>query len=137
MENRFRLVILTPYGIYFDGQVDFLEVHSEDYNLGILPNHAPLISTIDICKGVIRIDKHETIYAIGGGVINVKGNNVVTLIVNSIERSDEINIERAKESLRRAEERLSRAKDDEAIDVSRAKTALLRASNRLKIGSKG
>ena len=136
MAERFHLVILTPYGIYFDGQVDFLEVHSEDYNLGILPNHAPLVSTVDICKGVIRMDRTECVYAIGGGVINVKGHNEVTLILNSIERSDEINVERAKESLKRAEDRLSRSKDDEAIDISRAKAALLRASNRIKISSK-
>ena len=135
-DNKFRLVILIPYGIYFDGLVSFLEVHSEKYNLGILPNHAPLISTVEICKGVIRMDRSECVYAIGGGVINVKGNNVVNLIVNSIERSDEINVERAKESLKRAQERLDRSAKDEAIDVSRAKAALLRASNRIKISSK-
>lgn len=134
-DTTFHLLVLTPYGRYFDGDVAFLEVHSEKYNLGILPNHAPLISTLTISKMEIRAMGQSMVYAIGGGVINVEKNSV-TLILNSLEREDEIDINRALEAKKRAEERLKESIKNDAIDVNRAKLALMRATNRLNIGSK-
>lgn len=134
--DTFRLIIYTPYGAYLDQQATFLEVHSDDFNLGILPHHAPLISTVAISEMVVRnVRGNEEEYAVGGGVIRVE-NNVVTLLLNSIERQDEINLLRAEESKKRAENRLEESVNDDAIDVSRAKAALLRAANRIKVKSK-
>ncbi len=132
MNKNIHLIILTPYGRYFEGDVDFLEVHSEKYNLGILPNHAPLISTLAISKMVIRMGREETTYAIGGGIINIEKDKT-TLILNSVEKADEIDIKRAQEAKERAENRLSQK--DETIDIARAQAALNRALNRLKVGS--
>ena len=135
MSEKIQLTILTPYGPYFDGQVDFLEVHSEEYNLGILPHHAPLISTVAVSKLMIRNDGKEKHYAVGGGVVRIEKDKV-TLILNSIERADEIDVDRAKEAKLRAEKRLEEAIKNEAIDVNRAKLALLRATNRLSVSAK-
>ena len=135
MQDTLHVVILTPFGRYFEGEADFLEVFSEKYSLGILPNHAPLISTVDICRMVIRKGKEEMIYATSGGVINIDKDKV-TLILNSIERDDEIDVERAKQAKQRAEDRLKNLIKDDTLDVNRAKLALLRATNRLDICSK-
>lgn len=132
--ETFKLTILTPYGHYYEGNVEFLEVHSKDYNLGILPHHAPIISTLEIGKMILR-DAHEQYeYAIGGGIINVNKEQV-TLILDSIERSDEIDVERAKEAKKRAEDRLNK-NDDDQVDINRAKLALIKAINRINVGSK-
>ena len=131
MAKEFHLSVLTPYGRYFDGNVTFLNVRSEKYNLGIYAEHAPLISTVDICKATIRTNNSEYNYAVGGGIIKIE-NGQVTLILNSIERADEIDKDRAREAKKRAEERLSSAKENE-IDINRAKLALLRALNRLNV----
>ena len=128
-----HLVILTPYGRYFEGDVEFLEVHSEKYNLGILPNHAPLISTLTISKMVIKAFGTTSTYAIGGGVINIEKDKT-TLILDSVERSDEIDLQRAQEAKKRAEERIA-VVNKNALDISRAKLALLRALNRINVGS--
>ena len=135
MEKTFHLNILTPYGHYFEGDVEFLEVRSEKYSLGILPGHAPLISTLAIGKMTTRMRGKTEIYAIGGGVINVEKEKV-TLILDSIESRDEIDLERAKEAKKWAEERLNNKEDDDAMDIKRAKLALLKAINRIDIGSK-
>lgn len=134
-DNVFTLEILTPYGQYYLGEVEFLEVHSEDYNLGILPKHAPLISTLTISKMVMKVNGESRIFAIGGGVITVEKEKT-TLILNSIESQDEIDLERAKLAKERAEKRLESASTNNAVDVNRAKLALLRAINRINIGSK-
>lgn len=135
MENTFNLNILTPYGHYFEGPVEFLEVRSDKYNLGIYPGHAPLVSTLVIGKMTLRMKGRNEIYAIGGGIINIEKEKV-TLILDSIESRDEIDLERAKEAKKRAEERLKNIKNDEVIDINRAKIALLKAINRIDIGSK-
>ena len=135
MEKTFHLNILTPYGHYFEGEVEFLEVRSEKYNLGILPGHAPLISTLEVGKMILRSHGENEIYAIGGGIINVEKEKV-TLVLDSIESRDEIDLDRAKEAKKRAEERLNISKEDDAIDVNRAKLALLKAINRINIISK-
>lgn len=135
MAEKFKLVILTPYGRYFEGDVDFISVNSEKYSLGILPHHSPLISTLSVCKLTIRINDKDNYYAIGGGVINVEIEKT-TLILNSIEKDSEIDLDRAKESKKRAEERLNSPKNGDEIDIARAKLSLLRAINRINIGSK-
>ena len=71
---------------------------------------------------------------VGGGVIRVEKDKV-TLILDSIESADEIDVARAQEAKKRAEERLSEAIKNDAIDVSRAKVALLKAINRINIGT--
>lgn len=134
-EKTFHLSILTPYGHYFDGEVEFLEVRSDKYNLGILPNHSPIVTTVAICKMRMKIRGEFSTYAVGGGVLNVTKEKT-TLILDSIERSDEIDIERAKEAKKRAEDRLSLDAKENAIDVNRAKIALLKAINRIDVGSK-
>ena len=133
MNNTFHLIIISPYGKYFEGEVEFLEVHSEKYSLGILPGHAPLISTLVVSKMTIKMHDESFNYAIGGGAINVEKEKV-TLLLDSIEREDEIDLARAEEAKRRAEERL-KIKDD-SIDINRAKLSLFRALNRIKIASK-
>jgi len=133
-DSKIKLLILTPYGRYFEGEVDFLGVRSSNYTLGILPNHSPLVSTLIISKMIIKMGGEEYSYAIGGGVINIDKEKT-TLILDSCERSDEIDLDRAKEAKIRAEERLERAKKDETIDVARAQVALLRAINRIDVGS--
>ncbi len=136
MANKtFHLTILTPYGRYFDAEVEFLEVHSEKYNLGILPGHAPLVSTVAISKMIIKTFNNTLVYAVGGGIINVSKEKT-TLVLDSIERSDEIDIARAIEAKKRAEERLKNIAQEEAIDINRAKLSLLKAINRIEIGSK-
>ena len=134
-EQTFHLSILTPYGHYFDGEVEFLEVHSDKYNLGILPGHAPLISTVTISKMIIKAHGKSMTYAVGGGVITVSKEKT-TLVLDSCERADEIDIERAKEAKQRAEERLNGQANENAVDVNRAKIALMKAINRIEVGSK-
>ena len=127
--KTFLLQIYTPYGKYFDRYVDELVIQTEEYVLGILPNHAPLIAKVKTSKMEIVQNGERKIYANGEGLINVKKDGVV-LILESIESKNEIDIDRAKDAKRRAEERL---KEPLNIDVERATRALIRANNRIGV----
>lgn len=128
--EEFRLVILTPYGKYLDTEVSFLEVRNDKYSLGITKSHAPIISTVGIEPIKIRMKGSEFIYACGGGIINIDKEKV-TLVINSIERSDEIDLDRALQAKKRAEDRLN--SKTEEIDTARAQASLARALQRIHI----
>lgn len=127
--KKLNLEILTPFGNYFSGSVDALLFHSEDFYSEILPSHSPLISSVSISKLTIKNDGHFSIFAISGGVIRVQKDKT-TLLVNSIESKDEIDIERAHKAKARAEKLL---KNKAEIDVIRAELALKRALNRINV----
>ena len=128
-----NLEILTPFGIYLKDKVDLINIPSSKSVLGILPNHAPLVA--DILLGSIEIisNNKREYYATTGGVIYVKKDKVV-LLVDTIEKGDEIDLARAIASKNRAEDRLSSS--DANIDIKRARASLARAINRIKIKEK-
>ena len=127
--KTFLLEIYTPYGKYFDRYVDELVVQTEEYVLGILPNHSPLVAKVKTSKMEIIQNGQKKCYAIGEGLLNVKKESVV-LLVASIESKDEIDIDRAREAKKRAEERLGEPLN---IDIERATRALIRANNRIEV----
>ena len=127
--STFLLEILTPYGKYFSRYVEEIVVQTEDYTLGILPNHAPLVAKVKVSKLEIVQNGDRKCYAIGEGLINVTKDNV-TLLLESIEGKEDIDISRAKDAKKRAEERLATLVN---IDIERAQRALNRANNRISV----
>lgn len=124
----FKLVIVTPKGLYFEQEVESLSVKLTTGYRTILAHHAPLIGALDYAPMHLVQEGKTTFYALHGGAIHVHKDGV-TLIVNAIEREDEIDLERAKRAKERAENRL-KSKDDN-VDVKRAQLALYRALCRI------
>ena len=127
---KLKLKIITLDGIYFDGEVDLLNVYTASGDVSILANHIPLISSIKISHMYIKNGNDKTYYAIAGGTLFVDEQGA-KIITNAIERSDEIDFDRADKSRQRAEQRLSLNNDD--IDYQRAQVSLQRAINRLTL----
>ena len=132
--KKFKLDIYTPYSHYLSDEVDYLSVSSENYKLGILADHAELISTVVICEIEIEKDGARNHYATSGGMIKVK-NNQVDLILQTIESADEIDLSRAQAAKERAERRLA-DNTIETLAQTRARLALARANNRINIKNK-
>lgn len=131
MNKIFKVDILTPYGKYLSTNAEYLSVLTPKGVDGILPGHAELITTVDICKLTIKIGNEQLDFAIGGGLMHIKEGTHVVLLLKSIERSDEIDLDRATQAKQRAEERLSSHSDE--IDILRAKASLARALNRISV----
>ena len=129
--KNFTLDIFTPFSHYYSDEVENLQVCSEEYMLGILPNHAPLISTVTISELVITKNGVKESYATSGGVIKVE-NNKVELFLQSIESVDEIDLDRAIAAKDRALKRLA-TPDLETIKITASQLALARAENRIKL----
>ncbi|MBO4682572.1 MAG: ATP synthase F1 subunit epsilon [Bacilli bacterium] len=111
--------------------VTYLRVRNDDAVLGILPGHAPIITTVSISEMMIKDENgKETLFAVGGGLLSIK-DNVATLMVNSIESQDEIDFSRAEAAKERAMHRLEEKLEN--LDVERAQLALLRATVRISL----
>ncbi|MCK4404560.1 MAG: ATP synthase F1 subunit epsilon [candidate division Zixibacteria bacterium] len=124
----YLLTIVTPEKIFYEGDVVSLIAPGSEGYLGVLTDHAPLITALVPGKLTVKDEKNqELILAIGGGFMEVFKNHV-TILAHSIEFINDIDYERAKRALERARQRL-RSKEKE-IDIPRALTSLHRAENR-------
>jgi F-type H+-transporting ATPase subunit epsilon len=124
----FTVRIVTPRGLYREFNTSILNVVSTEGQLGILRNHMPLVAilTISMLSTVEEDGRHR--YAISGGTLYFK-DNVATIMTDAVERSDEIDIERAQRAKQRAEERIKTVAEEQ--DLMRAQIALQRALNRI------
>jgi len=129
-----NLEIITPEKVVYEDTVDMITVPGTKGSFQVLKDHAPLMSTIDI--GIISLlkDNETNHFTSDDGTIEVL-NNKVLILVDSFEKINEIDVERAERAKQRAEERLTK-KHEEEIDVVRAEAALKRAINRISVTSK-
>ncbi|HZK54600.1 MAG TPA: F0F1 ATP synthase subunit epsilon [Desulfosporosinus sp.] len=128
MAGTFSLRIVAPVGNVLKEDVEFVILPGGSGELGILPNHAPLIAGLDV--GVIRYTLNSTIkrVAITGGFAEVIENSA-TVLADTAELSDEIDLSRAVEAKERATKRLGVHSSE--IDLKRAEYALRRAETRI------
>lgn len=129
MAGTFNFNVVAPDGQVLNKDIEFVVVPGENGELGILPNHAPLIAGLGI--GVVRYTEGGKVkkLAISGGFMEVV-NNKVTVIANTAETAEKIDLERAQAAKDRADRRMKERQPD--TDIARAEVALKRAIARIK-----
>ncbi|TAK34277.1 MAG: F0F1 ATP synthase subunit epsilon [Chloroflexota bacterium] len=130
---KLNLDIVTAERVVFSQEVDSVVAPGVEGELGILPRHAPLLTALKLGELRIKTGGEEIQMAIGGGFLEVMPDKVVVL-ADSAERADEIDVARAQEAKRRAEQRLQEKTTD--IDLARAESAMARALLRLKVAER-
>lgn len=134
--STFLLEIVTPERKVYAEQANMIIVKGVEGELGILPNHIPLVTPLRIAPITVkRQGSKDVVIAVNGGFMEVRKDKVV-ILAESAELPEQINVDRAKASKERAQKRLSQAKQDN-VDFKRAELALQRALNRIDVsGSK-
>jgi len=128
-----KLDIVTAERLVYSDEVDILVAPGIDGELGILPHHVPLMTVLKAGEMRARKGGDEIFWAISGGFLEVRPDRIIVL-ADTAERDDEIDLARAEEAKRRAEERLKERTI--TIDASRAEAALQRSLARLKVGQR-
>ena len=102
---KIQLDVVTPQKLAYSEQVDLIEGPAIDGLIGILPDHAPLVTAMQI--GVVRVvkDGEESQIAISEGFMEVQPERI-NLVVRTAELPEEIDIERAESAKERAKERI-------------------------------
>lgn len=128
--------IVTPDGIVYDHHATMVIVKALDGQLGIMPNHEPIIAPLQIDEvRVKRVDNpgHEDAIAVNGGFMEMF-NNVASIVADSAERERDIDVSRAQLAEQRAEEQIKTAKAKHDADgLARAQIKLRRAVNRINV----
>lgn len=132
---NFKLRVVTPDRIFYDGEASFLSVRTTSGDVGILANHSRYVTPLVIGTLKIRTDEGDRFAAIAGGFLKT-GDNTATIVTSACEWADEIDVERAQQAADRAKERLQQeqSKREQDIEEIKLKTALNRISvaNKLK-----
>jgi len=132
MTSKLILEIVTPHGQILSEEVDEVSAAGSEGDFGVLAGHVPFMTTLKI--GILSYKKgNETTYVfVNSGYAEVTADKVIVL-ADSAEKSAEIDVERAKAAMKRAEDRL---KKTEEIDFARATASLERATIRIQLAQK-
>nr|YP_010815529.1 ATP synthase CF1 epsilon subunit [Eremophila falcata]UOI02724.1 ATP synthase CF1 epsilon subunit [Eremophila falcata] len=124
-----NLCVLTPNRIVWDSEVQEIILSTNSGQIGVLPNHAPIATAVDIGILRIRLKDQWVTMALMGGFARI-GNNEITVLVNDAEKGSDIDLQEAQQTLQIAEENLRKAKGKRQI--IEANLALRRARTRVE-----
>jgi len=131
-ENKLKLEVVTPYGLILSEDVDEISCTGSEGDFGVLPGHVPFFTTLKV--GMLSYKKGNAMkyVFVNWGYAEV-GPDRVMVLADSAEKSEDIDPDRAKAAMKRAEERL---KKTEEFDFARSTSSLERAVARVQIAEK-
>lgn len=133
-EKPFSLEIVAPDKVVFKSEATSLTAPGVEGMFQVLHSHAPLLAQLGIGRMTVRTVEGKNVdFAVSGGFVEVRDNHVVVL-VDTVEASNEIDVNRANGARERAWKRLHPRTAD--IDVVRAQLALFRALNRIRVAGR-
>jgi F-type H+-transporting ATPase subunit epsilon len=125
-----RCEIVSQDRMVFEGDVDIVVAPGTSGEMGILPNHAPLLATLDLGVVKVRYQGKEDIFTVSGGIIEVQPD-IVTILADVAENVREIDIARAEAAKERAENFLVEGPPQDTDSYLRIEAALRRSKLRL------
>ena len=129
LPTKIRLEIVTPERMMFSEDVDQVTLPGSEGYLGILPGHLPLLTMLGAGVLTYRQQSTKHHFAVSGGFAEVLGDRVIVL-AETVERPQEIDLERARAAKQKAEKLLQ---SKEQIDVQAAMADLLKATTRIQV----
>jgi F-type H+-transporting ATPase subunit epsilon len=131
--THLQLQIVSADRMLVNERVDEVEIPGVEGYFGVLPGHTPLLAALQVGELWYRQGQEKHYLAIAYGFAEVQPDRV-TILAQIAERADEIDVARAEEAKRRAEERLAKPAND--IDFERARIALMKSLFRLQVASR-
>ena len=129
-----QLEIVTPEKLAFEGEVDSVVLPGSEGELGVLPHHAPLVSTLGAGELRLRTGGQEESFAIVGGFLQVLPDRVVVM-AETADMASDIDLEKAQEARRNAEQMLESGRV-EGADLAAARASLQAALIRIRVAER-
>lgn len=126
-----RVEIVSQDRMVYEGDADIVVVPGAGGEMGILPNHSPLISTLQYGVLKVRLGMEEELFTVAGGVVEVQPD-VVTILADAAENVAEIDVARAEAARERAEKLLAEGPPSDTDTYLRIEAALRRSNLRLE-----
>jgi F-type H+-transporting ATPase subunit epsilon len=128
-----KLDVVTAEKVVYSDNVDVIVISGEAGVFAVLPHHAPLMTTLKPGELLIKKGREEVSLVIGGGFVEVRPDHVIVL-ADVAERTDEIDITRAEEAKKRAQDALSHVGSTD--EAALAEAALRRALARIEVAER-
>ncbi|WP_026696004.1 F0F1 ATP synthase subunit epsilon [Peribacillus kribbensis] len=128
-----QVSVVTPDGPVFDADAEMVSTKAKSGDLGVLPGHIPMVAPLEIGSVRLKKDGKTEFIAVSGGLLEVRPDKV-TILAQSAERAEDIDLARAKAAAARAEKRLQDSADH--VDARRAELSLRRAINRISLAER-
>jgi F-type H+-transporting ATPase subunit epsilon len=125
-----RCEIVSQDRTVFEGDVDIVVLPGVNGEMGILPHHTPVLTTLKYGLIRVRQDGKETVFTVAGGVAEVQPD-IVTILADAAENVSEIDVERAEQARKRAEELLTNGIPEDQDTYLSIEAALRRSNLRL------
>lgn len=130
-----RCEIVSQDRIVFQGNAEIVVLPGSDGTMGILPNHSPVLTVLQYGVITVRTKTEEQYFTVSGGVAEVQPDQV-TILADAAENVGEINVQRAEEAKRRAEEMLKANVPQDSDEYMELQLALRRSTLRLDAAKK-
>jgi F-type H+-transporting ATPase subunit epsilon len=127
---KLKFEIVTAERVVYSEDVDMVIAPGSQGELGILPSHAPLLTTLKPGMLMVRHDGEDVAMFVNGGFLEIMQDKVIVL-ADVAERAEEIDVAKAEEAKRNAEESLR--KSATSVDIAAAEAALRRSLIQLKV----
>jgi F-type H+-transporting ATPase subunit epsilon len=125
-----RCEIVSQDRMVFEGDVDIVVLPGADGEMGVLPHHAPLLTTLKYGIIKVRQKANEQIFTVAGGVAEIQPD-IVTVLADTAENIEEIDVARAEAARQHAEEALSKISPEDADVYEKLEISLRRSTLRL------
>ena len=135
MAENIRIEVVTPEKQVVNDLAQIVMAPGSMGEFGVLPGHTPFMTSLNTGAIHYRDENGKDQFVFVSGGFTEALPDKVTVLAEAAERMEDIDVERAKEAIKRAEKRLSEIRDKEKVDIARANSALYRASVRIKIAS--
>jgi len=128
--------VITQEQVILDDQVDLVLIPGVEGELGILPHHIPLITTLKAGVVTVRKNDRDTIIAIGGGFAAMEPGNHLSILADSAVKAQDISLKQAEAARQRAEEKMHQKDQFSDREFKVAEAELRRAIVELKVARK-
>lgn len=128
--------IVTPEGVIYESEIEKVTIPTKSGQITVLPNHAPLVSVLKAGELVVQKGEATLSMAVSGGIIEIRPEGQVYIIADTAERAESIDVERADQARKRAEELLKQKENVADVDFTRIQAAIEKELARMDVGRK-
>lgn len=136
MAKNIQLTIATPLDTVYTDTVNQITATTTDGEITILPGHVPLIAPLQTGHVMIKKDGKETLFAVDGGLIEVRHDHSVVVLSDRSENADDLDIKRSEKAIEKAKTYMENPEGG-SVDYAQLQKMMAREQNRIKIAQRG
>lgn len=134
--STLRFKIVTPEKVIYENEISQITIPTMNGEITVLPDHIPLVSVLKAGELKIKDKDGEHNLAVSGGFLEVKGNNEIVILADHAERAEEIDLQKAEEARKRAEEQMKEIKNVQDVDYAKLQAIIERETNKMRVAKK-